>query len=307
MKKYILFIGYLCSVAVLFYFSDFCLGAMFDKFLFLENNPQLKRAYYGGDEDIAIIGASRAAHHYVPSIITEETGLKCYNYGMDGRNIFNHFVVEQEILSKSRPKLIILEVSSIDIEDTPKWNGEKLGNLYLLYKYDKNVKTIIDTLTHEEGMALSISNLYRYNSSILSLLVKKFHPLDDTSLQGYIPLYTEWSGNDDVIDNPKTSQVYPLKKEYLLKFIQGCQDAGVKLMVYNSPDFRIIKNQTTWENQIEKICGEYNVPFINHAGDSLFRAHKEWFNEPFHLNDNGAHVYSLIVAKEINQLLIKNQ
>ncbi len=308
MKKYLLFVGYLFSVIALFYLIDFCAGAMFDKFLFLENNPQLKRAYYGGGgEEIAIIGASRAAHHYIPSIITKETGLKCYNYGMDGRNIFNHFVVEQELLSQSSPKLIILEVAYIDIEDSPGWNGEKLSNLYVLYKYDKNVKTIIDKVNHEEGIALSLSNLYRYNSSVLSLLVKKYHPSDDSSLQGYIPLYAEWSGNDDIIDNTVTSNIYPLKKEYLQKFIQSCQDAGVKLIVYNSPDFRIIKNPTKWENQIKRICDEYNVPFINHAVDSLFRSHKDWFNEPFHLNDKGAQIYSSIVAKEIDQLLTKKQ
>ena len=51
------------------------------------------------------------------------------------------------------------------------------------------------------------------------------------------------------------------------------------------------------------ICRMHHVPTIDHYTDPLFMQNREWFKEAMHLNDDGAHKYSKIVANEIVKLL----
>ena len=43
--------------------------------------------------DIVVLGSSRALHHYVPSTITDSTGLSCYNCGFENEGIVFHYAL----------------------------------------------------------------------------------------------------------------------------------------------------------------------------------------------------------------------
>ncbi len=310
MNKFIKFAGYLLSVAVLFFAIDFAAGYVFDHFLFLKNDAKLKYVYEGGGgHEIIVLGASRASHHYVPSVLKEELGMTCYNYGMDGRNIFNQYVVANRLLKDAtkKPRLAIMDVSYIDIDDTPGWNGEKLSNLYQSYKIDENVREIVKKESCVKSYALLLSNFYRYNSLLLALIGNSISPQNvDNTLNGYIPLYAEWEKEIDYINGEKVPSTYPLKEEYFRKLLSKFKEFEIKVIVYVSPDYELYSNPSGWEDRIAAICKDYEVPFIDHSHDSLFMEHKDWFNEPFHLNDKGAKKYTSIVAKEIKDYIEKN-
>ena len=299
MRKFLIFVGYLAAVATGYFAIDICAGKMFDTFLFLNNSPKMKRACSESrHEDVAILGASRAAHHYNPAILAESLNVDCYNYGMDGRNIFNQYVVAKELLHNpsNRPGVILLEIAGIDLADQPGYNGEKLSNLNVLYKQNGNVKEIIDKENPTSGKVLGIVNLYRYNSDLLSYM--RTSVLGDDSGNGYAPLYGKWAKDAEEAQyvNPK---LYPAKEVYFRKLIENCKSCGTRVIVYNSPEYYVDRPMAPWELKVEAICKEYNVAFVNHSRDTLFMNHREWFNEPFHLNDEGAKVYTSIVAKEL--------
>ena len=222
---------------------------------------------------------------------------------MDGRNIFNQYIVADEILSNSlkKPHIVILEVASIDIMNSPNYNGEKLSNLYVLYKRNKSVRDIIDIENPEKTFVLQNISIYRYNSRLLGYL-KRILAIDSNNLNGYEPLYKQW-GEDVERKDDTNVDFYPEKEYYLRRLIEYFLTSGVKLFVFNSPEYYVFENRIPWEDKVESICKEYNVPFINHAHDVLFLAHREWFNEPFHLNDMGAKAYSEIVVNDINHYL----
>ncbi len=302
MKKFFTFIGYLLAVVALFFVLDYGCGKLLDKFCLLDNDPSLKYAHQGGGgEKIAILGASRAKHHYKPSIFEKELNASSFNYGMDGRNIFNQYIVANELLSNAsnKPELILLEIASIDIEDTPGWNGEKLSNLFPLYKENEKVREIVDLEDQENGFTLRYVNLYRFNSSFLDFIKYSCRKSHEDEMRGYVPLFSEWKNDAEIVGSSGTFYEYNHKELYLKRLINMCQENDVKIVVYNSPDYKIVTNKLDWEEKIQTICDESGVTFINHAHDSLFLAHKEWFNEPFHLNDVGAEYYSIIVANEI--------
>ena len=310
MNKYLKFTGYLLAVLILFAILDYSIGVILDRYLFLKDDPQLEYAYKGGNgEDVVILGASRALHHYVPAVIENELNLSCYNYGMDGRNIFNQFVVASELIKDNRhkPSVAILEIASIDIEDTPGWNYEKLSNLNVLYKRNKIVQDLIDSDNPYKGFALRHSNLFRYNSLFLQLLKSVLlKNSTDADLKGYVPLHSVWDKDIETIENDSTLVVQPEKELYLRALLTSYQEAGIKLVVYNSPDYRNFKYPRLWLDKVSEICREFSVPFYNHDHDTLFMAHREWFNEPFHLNDDGAIVYTHVVSEEIDNYLNTN-
>ena len=77
-----------------------------------------------------IFGSSRALHHYNPAIISNETKLSCFNMGYGGQNIYYHLALLKSTLKYHKPKIVVLDLITIDIEKTsPQWDVEKLGIL----------------------------------------------------------------------------------------------------------------------------------------------------------------------------------
>ena len=86
--------GRFCLIYVAIFFAivavvDFSLGRTFH-FLQARAGGITGAEYYVCEkvtEDIIIMGSSRASHHYVPEIISEELGMSCFNAGRDGNGI----------------------------------------------------------------------------------------------------------------------------------------------------------------------------------------------------------------------------
>ena len=57
------------------------------------------------DADVVLIGTSRCAFHYVPSIISDSLGMSVYNAGLDAsENIYSNYMVLSFILQHHTPK-----------------------------------------------------------------------------------------------------------------------------------------------------------------------------------------------------------
>lgn len=63
------------------------------------------------DANILIFGSSRAAHHYVPSILSDSLDMSCYNCGMDGNGIIYGYGKLKTITARYYPKIVILTSS----------------------------------------------------------------------------------------------------------------------------------------------------------------------------------------------------
>lgn len=260
---------------------------------------------YKEEPEIAIIGASRAHHHYVPQIISDSLNASCYNFGVDGENIFFQYALLNSFLSHSQhnPKLILLELSAIDVNNTPKWNTEKLTLLYPYFYSENSVKNLLkDVLDSKEYMLLKISGFYRHNSRFLTYfknLIKK-EVTSEPKLNGYEPLKGEWKKElsfekeqGDVIDS--------LKMKYVISFINLCKKRNISLVFAISPRYDIRTNEI-WKGEIVNICNRYQIPLLDYEQDDYYKSHRDLFKEPIHLNDKGAKYYTKTIAHELKRM-----
>lgn len=261
---------------------------------------------YGAESEIVIVGASRAIHHYIPYVIKDSLDLSAYVYGTGGQNIYSHYVIIRSLIehARTKPQLVLLELSYIDVNNTPKWNTEKLNVLFPLYYSENAVKNVLDdVLDNKELCVVKSSGLYRHNSKFLQYLKNGILDEINETPDGYIPLKNSWgreiksemrAGDINEVDSTKIS--------YIKMIIDLCKQKNVILAFSISPNYSKSTNEI-WKEEVERIANKYNIKLLDHYQDSVFLMHSEWFNEPFHLNETGAEIYTKMIVKDIKILL----
>ena len=52
-----------------------------------------------------------------------------------------------------------------------------------------------------------------------------------------------------------------------------------------------------------ELCRQYDTPCVDYYDSETFNMHPEYFNDPIHLNDDGAHLYSKMFFEDIKPYL----
>lgn len=252
-------------------------------------NLKVKQAHSDGS-DLAIIGASRASHHYIPKVFEDSLGLTAFNYGIDGRNIYVHYAILKSLLahSKQKPKIVLLDLNNVDINNEPGFNKERLSILYPYYKDSAINEILVDLIEPKELAFISGSGLVRHNSNLLQY-TRDIYSNNKISKKGFEPLHNVWNKNLETRHN--NQDIDPDKVRYLKKFIETCKQNNIELILVTSPSYALVGDQN-WVNEIKKISEFEKIPYLFFEKDPDFLSHKEWFSDPTHLNETGALIFS---------------
>lgn len=251
------------------------------------------------DEEIVIVGSSRAAHHAIPSILSDSLGAKMYNAGMDGQGVIYNYGVLLQLLERKHVKTIVYELtSSFDYLEGD--NSRYLAHLRGAYDV-KGVDSIFMEVNPTERVKM-LSHLYRINSGIGNLLYDCFvAPID--SRAGYVPLWTRYSGDMRVeAENPEERGNYTydtVKMRYLDRFIAKCRERGVRLIFTVSP---YLGQNYSYRYGLE-LARRDSVPVINFKTDPELFDDRALFQNEDHLNNAGAIVYSRWLGGQLRELL----
>lgn len=294
MKKLLLHIS---IVACLFFLFDRVIGFGL-KFLYSQSNAtdEYKISYSNETTSAPILffGSSRCLHHYVPSIFEKELGKECFNTADWGiKNIYYHYGLLGNILSRYTPETIIFEIHPCDWLKTP-FSGIERATSLAPYCGKSDA---CDEMLKLSGnyWAYQLSMVYRYTGSLPNLLTGKLGSMD-RKLKGWKPM-------DGVMDTTGViAEEYPFPIDFqrvtlLERFITDCLQHHIQLILVESPMY-ICSEQDVFKFPHD-LAAKYHIKFIDHYRDSDFVGHAEYFYDFGHLNRQGAELFSTKISKEL--------
>ena len=298
MKKLLIHIA---ITICLFFFFDRVVGIGL-KYLYGYSNAtdEYKISYSNErtEDPFLFVGSSRCLHHYVPSIFENTLETSCYNTADWGiKNIFYHFGMLGNILSRYTPKTILFEIHPCDWLKTPFSGVERASSLAPYC----GMSDACDEMLKLAGKywPYKLSMVYRFSGSLPNIIGGKFGGMD-RSLKGWKPM-------DGVMDTTGVkAEEYPFpidpkRVELLERFITLCKEKGIKHIFIESPMY-VCSEQDVFKFPSD-LAAKYQIPFVDHYRDPDFVGHAELFFDFGHLNRKGAELYSQKIAQEIKNLI----
>ncbi len=296
-----------CIVVVGVVAVDVTMGVICDKLtrkLPLVQDKIAKSNYVLNDmeRDIVIFGSSRGNKHYVTSQLYDSirhyTGYNysVYNASLDGQGVNCNACLAEAVLKRYTPKLVIFEITEWELLA----DGSDLEFVAPHYKHNNVAHEYLNMLGWKERLKM-LSGMYRYNSKLPRMLLAGTQPADSTG-------YTAIEGLQQVVDNPESMRPIPeaigdgynpLCIQNFKRIIVLCQKKNVPLLAVTSPEYKPYDNNT----YIQEICQQYNVPYLNRYNMELFNNNPQWFWDGYHLNDEGAHIYTSLFFQDLKNYL----
>jgi hypothetical protein len=284
---------------------DFILGGIiYDKLYFSEKSKKQDRLIHsaiGTNEEVLVFGSSRAYYHYNPDIIEKELGLSCYNIGYGGQNIYFHLALLKSALQRTKPKVVILDLLSIDYEKSSGQNDmEKLGILLPFVNKSKVFKEAVLMRGTGEHVKL-LSSIYPFNSKQMHILRNNFTSIRSDN-KGFVGLSRVWDKpiETKIID---TVEIDSSKVQAIYDFVEICNKNNVKIFVCVSPYFVNFKGKSQYDFLTNQLYSRYKINLFNFESNLEFKNDIKLFSDPIHLNAKGAQQYTKEIALKIKQNL----
>lgn len=294
MKKYLLHILLFFAIVVAI---DFCFGKAFVYMVSHAKGGNTKETYdllMKDKYDIVILGSSRATHHYIPQMIEDSLGMTCYNAGADGNGIVLMYGRYKMITNRYNPKVILYDVEpAFDIIE---YSEDDHNRRYLAglktYLFQPGIKEIFNDVSWAEGVK-SYSGLFRYNGDYFNHL-RNFFTTMPVSNKGYLPLQGQMNNepekgevSDKVLDT--------LKLSYIKAIALDAKSRGIVFIFVASPKYGADPSSV---QPVKDIANELGILFWDYTDAPEFQKW-EYFKEPMHLNDDGAHIFTGEILKRI--------
>jgi len=272
--------------------------------------------------DIIIFGSSRAENQYIPEEIEKVSGLSAYNAGFGGQTILFHYGIMELYLKQHKPKAIIFDLNIDDLTSPlAQSSWDRLATL-LPYADDPDIRELIYKRGKWEPIKL-LSQIYPYNSNVLSIVKFTLKKGEPDKYAGYMPLEGSARMEKLIALADKRDAAEPDKKQpesgkmpefdltYLKRIIELTREKGIRLIVVNSPRWHKqgyyyteaeLKLFDVYRNELS----QQNVPLI----EITFEKYSDFedyrlFYETIHLNADGARVFSRHLGAALKELGIK--
>ena len=147
-----------------------------------------------------------------------------------------------------------------------------------------------------------VSQTYPYNSLIIRIIKGNFNFTNlDISSNGFIANERNWIHPMKKVHNFQADYDDD-KVKYFYDFVKKCQDNNIPLFVVISPVFQNCENCFSFSKEI---CNEAGLKLHNFSSENTFINNINNFENPSHLNSNGAQIYSEFIGKQL-KIYLKN-
>ena len=300
MRKFII---RLAILAICMMLADVVLGYALDYLRIHSKGGETARTEHicnHSNEDILIMGSSRAVHHYNPQIFEDSLGMTCYNCGYDGCGIILAYAQLEMILQHHTPKIIIYELTpSFDLSVGD--NNRYVKSLRP-YADNEHVRNIIESVDASEHYKL-YSRLYRYNSNFMKVIADGTISRESMP-NGFKPQNKQMKYEPEKPMKVEDPAIDSLKLSYFEKFHTLCKKNGVNIIYAVSP---IYNGYITVNYQrIIDIALDTKFPVLNHLYDEYIIYDNDFFYDRTHMNATGANCYTQLIIAEIKKNIIES-
>lgn len=247
------------------------------------------------ETDVLVSGSSRCVRHYNPQIISDSLGLSCYNSGQMGNGIVLNYGRFRMVEERKKPKIIIYDLLPEFDLLVGYDNHRYLTWLKSHYERD-GIADIFESIDKTEKFKM-LSQMYRYNSRWVEIMMDFIHPISDARDDGFSPLIGEMDKTKVRKDHDSKGDYLfdDLKISYLDKLIDESQD--VKLYFVVSPIWYGM--DTLQFEPVKQICQERGIPFIDFSNDPKYVHNDEFFSDGNHMNERGADEFTLDLIRRL--------
>jgi hypothetical protein len=260
------------------------------------------------DYDVLFAGASRTHSGINPLVVDSITKLKTYNAGVDGANMYECKTIITAFLQVHKPpQCIVLNVDFFSFN-----TQQALFNYthYLPYVKNKIIDSVLKENKHYTALQQTFPFLFttQFNDDSKIKAVRGFFGTADSdeagvSYKGYLALPDEFIQNDSMVILPYTAVMDIRGKNCLDEIITLCRDKNIKLFFMYPPEYKgmwqkNVKNADEIFAYIKAAAQLNHLSFYRYDTLPLNRNGGLFYNIR-HLNNNGANLFSQVIAKDI--------
>jgi|GEM_PF-569396 len=294
---------------LIFILIDLSLGFIAKEIFFSQKTGKYARITHSiktDSSEVFIMGSSRANRHYIPEILEKELNMTCYNAGAQGQFLIFQTALQKMILKRHRPEYIILNIDHDWMYEKPK-AYERLADMHPYYWDFRTELEPILSLSSEFNTYKLLLNSYQTNSTLVHAVKYFFIPQDD--FKGYRPLYEKMKKPQPKKVKPvgftmTQEDVQPIDTAFVNLFEEFLTDSKVNdvnliLVLSPFPERRIGLKENRSLNLMKSIASREGIPFIDFSDDKTFIDQYHLFYDPIHLNNDGAVIFTSLLADSL--------
>lgn len=283
---------------------DWIAGRLLDHYYFLQKQGPGYLTTYAIDStraEILVFGSSRANHSYVPEVFEKELSKSFYNTGRDGVYILHNYAVFRSITKRYNPQMIIFDIRPEEM----KYNPREYDMLSILLPYCKNhpeIQEVVDLKGPFERIK-RLSAVYTYNSLIFQIIMGNLERGKEryTSVKGFVPLKKTMKPFTIDTAESESFTMDENKLNSLLEISRICRQEKINLVFVQSPLWRITVDNPDFIN----FFAANGISYIDMSNLPVFMKNPQYFADRYHLNFEGAEVFSASLATFIKENSIK--
>lgn len=300
---------YIIVLGILFTIADFALS------FYLRNKSRLVEYQAWNhiyndtlENDLVILGSSRAYVHFNPRIIDSVLSTNSYNLG------YNAALVNRQIarydtycrVQNHQPEYIIYTVDYMTLHYRDNFEREQF---YPYFFYDREFVETFDK--YENFSAIEkYAPFVRYTKCLFDFHVytNMFDPMENHTLyKGYWNEHYEYDNSVlagiQHLDYTYTDEALALFEN----FVDRETKKGVQIVIVYAPLYHeLIHKISNFQDQFTvygRIAEKYGIPVLDYTNDELSYS-QEYFYNATHLNKRGAHIFSRKFAADLKELNI---
>jgi len=290
---------YLALLGLLFFAGD-RLGALVLGHVVDASEFRFSRLHRGGlDNDILVVGNSRAVHSVFAPQLGRMLGCSVFNAaynGMSGEVV--EAVVEDYLVHNKPPKIVLIEVS--DAVDSP-----VLVNELRLFARDSGpVHDLVQRFDPWNDVWATISHLYEFNNEMTLRAFYQLHRSDQDWIMYDRPMTPEVLAHIP-LDEFKDYHSRPESVAALRRLVNELQASGIKPVLYIAPFHpyfrKLVPRYVEWESALQRDFGA-DEPILDM---SQMLGDNENFTDLLHVNIHGSRLVTAAMAERLRPMMAK--